>query len=48
MLSVDAVVDVVRPHTDWTDVAARLLAGVGYGVVVLGLAGAAMRRAVDR
>lgn len=48
MLSVDAVVDAIRPRTDWADVIARLIAGVGYGVVVLGLAGAAMRRAVDR
>jgi ABC-2 type transport system permease protein len=48
MLSVDAIVDVVRPRTDWTDVVVRLAAAVGYGAVVLGLAGAAMRRAVDR
>jgi ABC-2 type transport system permease protein len=48
MLSVDAIVDGVRPHTDWTDVILRLAASVGYGVVVLAAAGAAMRRAVDR
>jgi hypothetical protein len=48
MLSVDGVVDALRSGSSWVDAAVRLAVSAGYGVVLLLLAGKAMRRAVDR
>lgn len=49
MLSVDAFVDGLRQGSaHWLDAGVRLAAAAAYGVVVLALAGTALRRAVDR
>ncbi|HVU92849.1 MAG TPA: ABC transporter permease [Jatrophihabitans sp.] len=48
MLSVDAVVDGLRPGTPWLDAVVRLAIAAAYGALALGLAGLAMRKAVDR
>jgi ABC-2 type transport system permease protein len=48
ILAVDAIADALRPGTPWGDVVLRLAVTGGYGVLVLGLAGRLLRRAVNR
>jgi ABC-2 type transport system permease protein len=48
MLSVDSLIDAVRPNPHWADLGARLAGAAAYGVIALSAAGGAMRRAVQR
>lgn len=48
LLSVDAFVDALRHSPSWSDIVIRLAASGGYGCLLLAVAGAAMRRAVQR
>jgi ABC-2 type transport system permease protein len=47
-LAVDALANALQAHTDWTGVVVRLAVTLAYGIAALGLAGHALRRAVDR
>jgi ABC-2 type transport system permease protein len=48
ILAVDAIADALRPGTPWGDVVLRLAITAAYGVLMLGLAGRLLRRAVNR
>jgi ABC-2 type transport system permease protein len=48
ILAIDAFAQAMRAHTDWLSVAVRLAITVGYGAVLLAIAGRAFQRAVDR